>query len=308
MTVISHPDRQWCYCWVSTVMTVISHPDSGVVLVTGLHCDDCHFTPRQTVVWCEKRVSTVMTFISHPGRQWCGARNGSPLWWLSFHTQTDSGVVRETGLHCDDCHFTPRQTVVWCEKRVSTVMTVISHPGRQWCGARNGSPLWWLSFHTQADSGVVRETGLHCDDCHFTLRQTVVWCEKRVSTVMTVISHPGRQWCGARNGSPLWWLSFHTQADSGVVRETGLHCDDCHFTPRQTVVWCEKRVSTVMTVISHPGRQWCGASDGSPLWWLSFRTRQWCGAIDGSPLWIIWLLRGRIVGTLAISLSYIFLT
>ena len=155
-------------------MTVISHPDSGVVLVTGLHCDDCHFTPRQ----------------------WCGASDGSPLWWLSFHTKTvvwcywrvstvmtvishpDSGVVLVTGLHCDDCHFTPRQ----------------------WCGASDGSPLWWLSFHTQ----------------------TVVWCWWRVSTVMTVLSHP----------------------DSGVVLVTGLHCDDCPFTPRQ----------------------WCGASDGSPLW------------------------------------------
>ena len=171
-------------------MTFLSHPDSGVVLVTGLHCHDCHFTPRQrcvaidgsplwwlsfhtqTVVWCYWRVSTVMTVISHPG----------------------SGVVLLTGLYCDDCHFTPRQ----------------------WCGASDGSPLWLLSFHTQTDSGVVLVTGLHCDDCHFT----------------------PRQWCGAIDGSPLWWLSFHTQTDSGVVLVTGLHCDDCHFTPGQTVVWC----------------------------------------------------------------------
>ena len=123
-------------------------------------------------------------------RQWCVASDGSPLWWLSFHTQTDSGVVLLMGLHCDDCHFTPRQ----------------------WFGASDGSPLWWLSFHTL----------------------TVVWCYWWVSTVMTVISHP----------------------DSGLVLVTGLHCDDCHFTP-----W-----------------QWFGGSDGSTLWWLSFHTQTvvWC--------------------------------
>ena len=177
-----------------------------------------------------------MTVISLPDRQWCGASDGSPLWWLSFHTQTDSGVVLVTGLHCDDFHFTPRQSSV---ELVTGLRCDDFHlTPRQWCGASDGSPLWWRSFHTQRDSGVVLLTGLHYDDSHFTPRQTVVWCYWRVSTVITVISHPDRQWCGAIDGSPLWWLSFHPQTDSGVVLLTGLHRDNCHFTPRQTVVWC----------------------------------------------------------------------
>ena len=129
---------------------------------------------------------------------------------MTVISQTDSGVVLVTSLHCDDCHFTPRQ----------------------WCCAIDASPLWWLSFHTQTDCGVVLVTGLYCDDCHFTPRQTVVWCYWRVSTVMTFINTKTVVWCYWRVSTVMTVISH---PDSGVVLVTGLHCDDCHFTPRQ---WC----------------------------------------------------------------------